>query len=166
MRRAATAVILPLTGERLGVALRIGSTLAFAAMVACVKAVGEAAPLGQIVFFRSAFALFPLVAFLWWTGDLPRGIATTRPFGHVARCLMGAAAMFTSFATLRLLPIAEATMLSYLAPVMLALLGWGLLGERLTRRRSGGVALGFAGVLAFWPRGRCSASGSVCSRRC
>lgn len=144
-----TTTILPPTDERLGVALRIGSTLAFAAMVACIKAVGDATPLGQIVFFRSAFALIPLCVFLWWTGDFPRGIATKRPFGHIARCLMGAAAMFTSFATIRLLPVAEATMLSYLAPVVLALLGWGLLGERLTRRRAGGVALGFLGVLAF-----------------
>lgn len=139
----------PLSGERLGVALRIGSTLAFAAMVACVKAVGDAAPLGQVVFCRSAFALIPLVAFLRWRGDFPRGLATARPLGHAGRCLMGAAAMFTSFATLRLLPVAEATTLSYLAPVALALMGWALLGERMTARRAGGVALGFAGVLAL-----------------
>jgi len=142
-------ITLPQTDERLGVALRIGSTLAFAAMVACIKAVGDATPLGQIVFFRSAIALIPLCVFLRWTGDFPYGIATTRPLGHIARCLMGAAAMFTSFATIRLLPVAEATMLSYLSPVMLALLGWALLGERLTRARAGGVALGFLGVLAF-----------------
>jgi drug/metabolite transporter (DMT)-like permease len=144
-----TTITLPQTDERLGVALRIGSTLAFAAMVACIKAVGDATPLGQIVFFRSAVALIPLCVFLWWTGDFPYGIATTRPLGHIARCLMGAAAMFTSFATIRLLPVAEATMLSYLSPVMLAVLGWALLGERLTRARAGGVVLGFFGVLAF-----------------
>jgi drug/metabolite transporter (DMT)-like permease len=138
-----------LTGERLGIALRIGSTLAFAAMVACVKALGEAVPLGQVVFARSAFALLPLVAFLWWTGDWPRGLATRRPLGHMLRCLTGAAAMFTSFATLRLLPLAEATMLSYLAPVALAMMGWAFLGERLTARRLAGVGLGLAGVTAF-----------------
>ena len=98
-----------LRGEPLGVALRIGSTLAFAAMTACIKALGDAVPLGQVVFFRSAVALLPLVFFLWWTGDFPRGLATRRPFGHIARCLMGAVAMFTSFATLRYLPLAEAT---------------------------------------------------------
>ncbi|SPJ26104.1 hypothetical protein PAA8504_03960 [Palleronia abyssalis] len=57
--------------------------------------------------------------------------------------------MFTSFATIRLLPLAEATMLSYLAPVMLALLGWLLLAERLSAGRIGGVALGLAGGAAF-----------------
>jgi drug/metabolite transporter (DMT)-like permease len=137
------------TNERLGIALRIGSTLAFAAMVACIKALGDAVPLGQVVFFRSGVALLPLVAFLWWHGDFPQGLRTSRPFGHIARCLMGASAMFTSFATIRLLPLAEATMLSYLAPVMLALFGWALLGERLDARRLAGVALGLAGAAAF-----------------
>ncbi len=145
MKLAAAA----LPDERYGILLRILSTLAFAAMAACIKALGDAVPLGQIVFFRSVIALLPLVAFLWWCGDWPRGLATRRPLGHLARCLLGATAMFTSFATIRLLPLAEATMLSYLAPVMLALLGWALLGERLTTRRIGGIALGLAGGAAF-----------------
>ncbi|MFC7705603.1 DMT family transporter [Plastorhodobacter daqingensis] len=135
--------------ERLGVILRILSTLAFAAMGACIKALSDAVPLGQVVFFRSALALVPLLAFLWWCGELPGGLATRRPLGHLARCLMGATAMFTSFATIRLLPFAEATMLSYLAPVMMALLGWLMLGERLTTRRVGGIAFGLTGGAVF-----------------
>ena len=144
-----TALAPSMTDERFGILLRIGSTLAFAVMVVCIKALGDAVPLGQVVFFRSAVALVPLVVFLWWCGDFPHGLATRRPFGHVARCLMGACAMFTSFAALRFLPLAEATMLSYLSPVALALLGWALLGERLSRRRTGGIGLGLAGVTAF-----------------
>ena len=139
----------PVANERLGITLRILSTLAFALMGVCVKALGDTVPLGQVVFFRSAVALLPLVAFLWWRGDWPKGLVTSRPFGHIGRCLLGAAAMFTSFATIRLLPLAEATMLSYLAPVVLALLGWALLGEQLTARRIAGMALGLAGAAAF-----------------
>ncbi|MGR3497092.1 DMT family transporter [Citreimonas sp.] len=145
----AVATLRPVANERLGITLRILSTLAFALMGVCVKALGDTVPLGQVVFFRSAVALLPLVAFLWWRGDWPRGLVTSRPFGHIGRCVMGAAAMFTSFATIRLLPLAEATMLSYLAPVMLALLGWALLGEQLKARRVAGVALGLAGAAAF-----------------
>lgn len=144
------ATALPfLPNEALGVTLRILSTLAFALMSVCVKALGDTVPLGQIVFFRSAIALVPLAAYLWWRSDWPGGLRTSRPFGHIGRCLMGAAAMFTSFATIRLLPLAEATMLSYLAPVMLAVLAWALLKERLTARRIAGVALGLAGAAAF-----------------
>lgn len=49
--------------EEFGIALRILSGLLFAAMVVVVKMVSEEVPLGEIVFFRSAFALFPLVIF-------------------------------------------------------------------------------------------------------
>lgn len=136
----------PMTDERLGIALRIGSTLMFTGMLACIKAVQEAVPLGQIVFFRSFLAFLPLVALLWWNGVFPAGLFTRNPMGHVIRCLMGAASMFTSFATIRLLPLAEATMLSYLAPVLLALLAWALLSEALGPRRLLGVGLGFGGV--------------------
>ncbi|MGD1881832.1 MAG: DMT family transporter [Paracoccaceae bacterium] len=59
---------------------------------------------------------------------------------------MGGAAMFTSFATLRLLPIAEATMLSYLSPVMTVALAALLLSERPGPRRWLGVALGLLGA--------------------
>ena len=144
------ATVLPfLPNEALGATLRILSTLAFALMGVCVKALGDTVPLGQIVFFRSAIALLPLAAYLWWRGDWPGGLRTSRPLGHIGRCLLGAAAMFTSFATIRLLPLAEATMLSYLAPVMLAVLAWAHLKERLTARRIAGVALGLAGGAAF-----------------
>lgn len=139
----------PASNEALGITLRILSTLAFALMGVCVKALGDTVPLGQVVFFRSAVALLPLAAYLWWRGDWPGGLKTSRPMGHIGRCLMGAAAMFTSFATIRLLPLAEATMLSYLAPVMLTLLAWALLGEHLSARRIAGVVLGLAGAAAF-----------------
>ena len=141
--------IIPETNERLGIALRILSTLAFAVMAACIKALGDAVPLGQIVFFRSSVALLPLIGFLWWSGEWPRGLSTRRPAGHVIRCSLGAIAMFTSFATIRLLPLAEATMLSYLAPVILTLLGWVMLKERFDARRALGVALGVSGGIAF-----------------
>ena len=149
MSRARAALHRPMSRENLGIMLRIGSTLTFAAMGACIKAVGDTVPLGQVVFFRSAVALLPLVLFLAWSSDFPRGLATRRPFGHVGRALLGACAMFTSFATIRLLPLAEATLLSYLAPVVMTLLGWALLGESLSRQRMVGVALGLGGGVAF-----------------
>ena len=73
-----------------------------------MKALSEAAPLGQIVFFRSFFALIPLMIFLAWRHEFPSGLHTRRPLGHLVRSFFGAAAMFTSFASVALLPLAEA----------------------------------------------------------
>lgn len=135
-----------------GIALRLLSGLLFAAMVVAVKAVSEDAPLGEIVFFRSAFALIPLVIFLWIRGEFPGGLKTKRPWGHILRSAFGAIAMFTSFASIARLPIAEATLIGYLSPVLTAVAAVALLGERMTPFRIGGLALGLAGVVVLvWP---------------
>ena len=39
------------------IAYKIAATLSFAAMAASIKLLGEGYPVGEIVFFRSAFAL-------------------------------------------------------------------------------------------------------------
>ena len=69
-----------MSGEARGIALRILSGLLFTAMAAVIKAVGNAATLGEVVFFRSAVAMVPLVIFLWFRGEFPQGLATRRPF--------------------------------------------------------------------------------------
>ena len=142
----------PLDRPGRGIALRLLSGVLFTGMAVCVKALSDATPLGQIVFYRSAFALIPLAGFLWWRGELPDGLATRRPFGHLLRSTFGAAAMFASFATIARLPLAEAVLIGHLAPVFTAIAAVAVLSERLTIWRIGGLVLGFAGVLALvWP---------------
>lgn len=135
-----------MTDQGKGIALRVLSGLLFTAMAASIKAIGDAVPLGQVVFFRSAVAMVPLVIFLWLRQEFPQGLTTKHPLGHLGRCLLGGAAMFTSFATLRLLPIAEATMLSYLSPVMTVALAALLLSERPNARRLIGLGFGLLGA--------------------
>jgi drug/metabolite transporter (DMT)-like permease len=135
--------------ETTGIILRVGATLFFTLMVVCVKFLSGTVPLGQIVFFRSAVALVPLVLFLKWTGDFPRALRTKRPFGHVFRCLLGCAALFASFASLEYLPLAHASIIGYLAPILAVILAQVVLGEHMTRARWGAVGLGFLGMLVL-----------------
>lgn len=138
--------------QRLGIALRILSGFLFAGMSICIKAVSGQVPVGQIVFFRSAFALIPLLIFLWVRAEFPHGLSTKRPFGHILRSSLGAAAMFASFASIARLPLAEATLLSYLSPAFTSVAGVLLLSERVTVWRVGGVVFGLAGVIMLvWP---------------
>lgn len=131
-----------------GIALRIRPGVLFTGMVICVKALSDAAPLGQIVFFRSFFALIPLVIILMVRREFPSGLRTARPIDHPVRSFFGAAALFTSFASVALLPLAEAVLLAQLAPVLTAITAVIVLSERLTLWRLLGLALGLAGVLA------------------
>ena len=133
----------------LGILLRIGATFFFTAMMVFVKLLAGAIPLGQIIFFRSAVALIPLVLFLMWTREFPRGLYTKRPVAHVLRCTLGCGAMFASFASLAYLPIAHASILGYLAPLMAVALAWLFLNETVTPMRWISVALGFVGVLVL-----------------
>ncbi|MFD2206062.1 DMT family transporter [Kiloniella antarctica] len=138
-----------MTADFKGICLRIGATAFFTFMVLFVKLLAEDLPVGQTVFYRSAFALIPLVIFLFITGDFPSGLKTKRPSGHIARCAFGCIAMFTSFASLKYLPIADATIIGYLAPILTVLLARLILGEAVTKARWVGVIFGFAGMLVL-----------------
>ena len=136
----------------LGISLRILSGAMMAGMYVCVKTVSEDVPLGEIVFFRSFFALLPLVIFLWVRHEFPHGLATKRPFDHFLRASFGALALFGSFAAIARLNVAEAILIAQLSPMLMALAAVFLLSERLTIWRAGGLALGFAGVIGLvWP---------------
>ncbi|MCK2185521.1 DMT family transporter [Halomonas getboli] len=132
-----------------GIVLRLLSGILFTGMMVCVKAVSDAVPLGQTVFFRSAFALLPIVIFMTWRREFPRALVTRKPLGHLVRSGLGAAAMFASFAAVARLPVAEATLLAQLSPVAMAVGGVVLLGERFTLHRAAAFALVLAGVAAL-----------------
>ncbi|RAH39176.1 DMT family transporter [Halomonas sp. SL1] len=132
-----------------GIVLRLMSGILFTGMMVCVKAVSDAVPLGQTVFFRSAFALLPIMIFMTWRREFPRALVTRKPLGHLVRSGLGAAAMFASFAAVARLPVAEATLLAQLSPVAMAVGGVLLLGERFTLHRAAAFALVLAGVAAL-----------------
>ena len=137
---------------RLGISLRILAGVLSAGMFICVKAVGTNVPLGQTVFFRSFFAVIPLVLFLWFRDEFPHGLATSRPFQHLLRSSFGAIALFTSFAALAYLTLAEALLIAQLSPILMAVFAAILLSERTTIWRIAGVLVGFVGVIVLvWP---------------
>jgi drug/metabolite transporter (DMT)-like permease len=132
-----------------GIGLRVGATAFFTLMVLFIKWISDTVPVGQVVFFRSAFALIPLVLFLMWTREFPSGLRTKRPGSHVARCILGCLAMFASFASLKYLSLSHASIIGYLAPVLAVVLAAILLGEAVSSARWFGVLFGFVGMLVL-----------------
>lgn len=121
-------------------------------MSACIKAAGQL-PAGQIVFFRSFFAIFPVVVFLAYKGDLRFALATKRPFGHVLRGAIGVSAMGLSFFALTRLPLPEAITINYAQPLFVVIFSALFLGERVRAHRWTAVAVGMVGVLIVsWPK--------------
>lgn len=107
----------------------------------------SAYPVAQIVFFRSAFALIPVLIWLLLRGDFPRALHTRRFGGHLFRSLAGVGSMFCIFTAYALLPLADATAIGYASPLMIVVLASVFLGEKMTAVRWGAVSAGFAGVL-------------------
>lgn len=135
-----------------GINLRILSGLLGAGMFICIKAVSDEVPLGEIVFFRSFFAILPLIIFLWLRKEFPSGLATKRPLDHLLRTCLGTLAMFSAFAAIARLNVAEAILIAQLSPLLTSIAAVLLLSERLTIFRIGGIVLGFAGVVTLvWP---------------
>ena len=100
----------------LAILIKLLSVLLFAMMSALVRFVGDVVPVGQVVFFRSAFAIVPVLAIYAWRGEIGAAVRTGRPLGHLTRGLISVASMFLNFASLARLPLVDATAISFAAP--------------------------------------------------
>src|SRR5690606_41033759 len=93
-----------LGGPLRGIALKVVSVCCFVVMATMLKAT-HTIPSGQMVFFRSFFAMLPVLAYLAWRGNLANAFQTRRPLGHVLRGLIGVASMSLGFFALTRLPL-------------------------------------------------------------
>jgi len=132
-----------------GIGLKLLSTLLFAAMSALVRDLGKTTPVGQLVFFRSAFAILPVVAIYAWRGELKSAVRTNRPLGQLGRGLLSVGGMFSNFSALVRLPLADATAISFAAPLITVALAAFILKERVRIYRWSAVGVGFAGVIVM-----------------
>jgi drug/metabolite transporter (DMT)-like permease len=131
------------------VLLKIASALLFAMMSVLVRFLGERYPVGQVVFFRSAFAILPVAVIYAWRGELEAAIRTGRPFHHVGRGLTAIGAMFCNFSALARLPVVDATAISFVSPLITVAMSAVFLKERVRIYRWSAVVAGFAGVLVM-----------------
>ncbi|MGY2049960.1 DMT family transporter [Methylobacterium sp. JK268] len=132
----------------LGIGLKILSALTFTLMSAGVKGLADRQfPTGEIVFFRSSFAILPLLIWLAWQGGVAAAVRTDNLRGHVLRSLIGACGMFASFAALSFLPLSDSVAIGYASPLLVVVLAALVLRERVQAYRWAGVVVGFLGVL-------------------
>jgi len=114
-------------------------------MDAFIKLLSARYPALQIAFLRFAFGLIGATVYALWS---PPGWPTREAVLHNGvRAVIIVVTATTFFFALGRLPLADAIALSFIAPVLTALLGVGLLGERLDWRIGVALAAGFAGML-------------------
>jgi drug/metabolite transporter (DMT)-like permease len=140
------------TNPLTGIALKILSVAIFVGMSSFIKASGQL-PAGQIVFFRSFFAILPILMFLAYQKELRTALVTARPLDHILRGVVGVSAMGLGFFALTRLPLPEAITLNYAQPLLVVVFSALFLGETIRVYRWSAVIVGLLGVFVIsWPK--------------
>jgi drug/metabolite transporter (DMT)-like permease len=136
------------TGEKagLGIALILAAALIFALSDAVAKFVVGSIPPVELSWLRSIVVIaITLPAVLW-----RRGFSVLRSRHPVRQCLRGTivtgSSLFFIFA-LNYLPLADATAINFIWPVLITVFSAIFLGEKIGIRRIAATLAGFAGML-------------------
>ncbi|HEX4411507.1 MAG TPA: DMT family transporter [Xanthobacteraceae bacterium] len=130
-----------------GILLKLISAIFFAVMSALIRYLGARYPIGQVVFYRSAFAILPVMAVYAWRGELAAVVRTERPLGQAGRGALSIVGMFCNFGALARLPLVESNAISFTSPLFSVALAALILKERVRIYRWSAVIIGFIGVL-------------------
>jgi drug/metabolite transporter (DMT)-like permease len=131
------------------IGLKLLSALLFAALSALVRKLSDVTPVGQLVFFRSACAIPPVLLIYALRGELMVAVRTTRVFGQLGRGALSIGGMYTNFSALQRLPLADATAISFASPLITVALAAIILKEKVRIYRWTAVLVGFAGVVVM-----------------
>jgi drug/metabolite transporter (DMT)-like permease len=126
------------------------AALMFSGLNTTVRLASTQVPVLEVMFFRN---FFNLVFMLPWLFQIGFAVLKTQRLGlHALRSGFGLTSMFLQFTAISLMPLAEATALSFTTPLF-ATIGMALVvGERVRARRWSAIAVGFVGVvIMLWP---------------
>jgi drug/metabolite transporter (DMT)-like permease len=101
----------------------------------------------EIVFFRNVFGLMAVVPFFMRIGF--RELRTKRLKFHVGRGCIHAASMITWFWALTVIPLADATALSFMVPVFASIGAVFIMREKSIPMRWISIAIGFIGMIVI-----------------
>lgn len=131
---------------RRGVMMMLIGLALFSILNGVVKALAETFAVNQIIFFRNSFALVTLLLMARGLGGFAALKVHDRA-GMALQALQFTAVLLFIFVAYRHMPLADATAISFLQPVVVMLLSAPLLGEKVTRLGWIALLLGLGGVL-------------------
>ena len=129
-----------------GILLLCTAVALFAGVDAMTKFLRADYPALQMLFVAMAFSLIPVTAQGLWTQG--RDIFRLRRRGLMTvQVILGAGSQLLIYWSLKELPLALFSVITFTAPLFLVVFSWLLLGETIGPRRAIAVALGFVGVV-------------------
>lgn len=100
----------------------------------------------QLVFMRTWFALIPIFFFVARAGG-PRILLSRQYPWLLVRGVIGFGAFYTFFSAIALMPLADVSAITFVAPLIVTALSVPVLRERVGPHRWGAIIVGFLGVL-------------------
>ncbi|TMQ17630.1 MAG: DMT family transporter [Deltaproteobacteria bacterium] len=126
-----------------GVLYMAASAFGFSAMGVLVKLASPRLPLSEIVFARAIVTVVLSYAMVRRAGLSPWG---NQRMSLVLRGVLGFGGLTCYYIALSRLPLADATTLQNVTPVLTAVLAWWLIGEPISGSTAAAIAFGIAGV--------------------
>ena len=145
-QRLMISVLRPRTRTASAILLVACGVTLFGIMDGLAKLLAGRYPVIQVVWARYAFAV-PVILASARPAAWPGLLRCERPSLQAGRGLLPVLANVTVIVGLGLMPLADATAISFASPLLVVALSAPLLGERVSAESWVGVACGFAGVL-------------------
>jgi drug/metabolite transporter (DMT)-like permease len=129
----------------MGAALSSLSFFCTAVMSALVKATEELTSTAVVLLFQNLIC-FVLIVPIALRGGLA-SLKTAKIGLHILRAVAGTAAWYALFVAITMMPLTNAVLLTFSAPLWMPVIAWVLFRERQSRATWVGAAIGFVGVL-------------------
>jgi len=125
--------------------LNISSIVLFSIMVIFIRKASESLHILEVVFFRNLLALIVMLPIIKSIGLAAIKMNNTRLF--FMRGFVGAIGMIAGFTCLTLIPLAQATAISFSQPLFITIGATIFLGEVIKARRIAAIIVGIIGML-------------------
>lgn len=125
--------------------MMVGSAFCFCVMHALVAKASQEVPPVEVAFFRNLFGFLVLLPAIIRSRFV--AFRTTKLHLHAIRGVLNSTSMMMFFTALAITPLAEATALSYTAPLFMTIGAVLVLHEKIHARRMVALAIGFLGAL-------------------
>ena len=133
------------TPQTKAIILNISSIILFSIMVIFIRKASESLHILEVVFFRNLLALIVMLPIIKSIGLAAIKMKNTKLF--FMRGFVGAIGMIAGFTCLTLIPLAQATAISFSQPLFITIGATIFLGEVIKARRIAAIIVGIIGML-------------------
>lgn len=135
----------PLTG----ILCALAGSAAFSVNDMAIKHLSDDYALHQVILIRALIGMVFVIGLILVTRSSFRQLTTRRPWAHLLRATFVMVANVSFFVALAALPLADATAIAFVAPLIITALSVVFLGERVGPRRWAAVGVGLIGVIVM-----------------